>query len=164
MQQPGGDTLRRNFQQIQEGRTLSQSVDQHAAAVPAAAAANRGNQQQKPSQPSQQQQQSRGADKEPQVEDPQQPISNRQANPLNHRLIVVPDPPQAQIAKRPLPPTPNQAPQQHPMPVQLPRPPQQHPVPMQLPQLPQRNSQNHFKPAVCTLIVQCLDSLVTFFV
>lgn len=151
MQQPGGDTLRRNFQQIQEGRTLSQSVDQNAAA----AAANRGNQPQKPTQPSQQQQSRGGGDKEPQVEDPQLSNPNRQANPLNHRLIVVPDPhQQAQIAKRPLPPTPiQQAPQQHPMPVQLPRPPQQHPAPVQLPQLPQRISQNHFKPAVSTMLL-----------
>lgn len=27
VQAPGGDTLRRNFQQIQEGRTLSQNVE-----------------------------------------------------------------------------------------------------------------------------------------
>lgn len=27
VQAPGGDTLRRNFQQIQEGRTLSQAVE-----------------------------------------------------------------------------------------------------------------------------------------
>lgn len=27
MQAPGGDTLRRNFQQIQEGKTLSQNVE-----------------------------------------------------------------------------------------------------------------------------------------
>lgn len=27
VQAPGGDTLRRNFQQIQEGRTLSQPVE-----------------------------------------------------------------------------------------------------------------------------------------
>ena len=113
IQAPGGDTLRRNFQQIQEGRPAE-----------ANGAANRN-------QKSQQQAQSR--------EDAARPA-------LPQRLIVVPDPPQAQPqqplnqhANRPLPPTPknasssnsNQASSQS-----------QQQTP------PQRNSQNHFKPMV----------------
>lgn len=96
IQQPGGDTLRRNFQQIQEGRTLSQNVEQ--------AAANRNHKAQQP-QPQQQQQQ---REKPQPVEEPGPP--SRPA--LPHRLIVVPDPPQH--ANRPLPPTPKSAPQQPP--------------------------------------------------
>ncbi|XP_037044510.1 serine/threonine-protein kinase mig-15 isoform X3 [Bradysia coprophila] len=91
IQQPGGDTLRRNFQQIQEGRTLSQNVEQ--------AAANRNHKSQQP-QPQQQQQQ---REKVQPVEEPGPP--SRPA--LPHRLIVVPDPPQH--ANRPLPPTPKSA-------------------------------------------------------
>lgn len=81
IQAPGGDTLRRNFQQIQEGRTLSQNAEQQP----------QPNRNQKP------QQQVR--DKQP-IEEPGPP--SRPA--LPQRLIVVPDPPQH--ANRPLPPTP----------------------------------------------------------
>lgn len=130
IQQPGGDTLRRNFQQIQEGRTLSQNVEQQQAA----AAAGRN---QKPLPPQQQppQQLPQRNEKPQPVEEPGPP--SRPA--LPHRLIVVPDPPQH--ANRPLPPTPRSAPTSSQS---------QQPAPQQ----PQRNSQNIFKPMVSlTLLV-----------
>ncbi|XP_076640271.1 serine/threonine-protein kinase msn isoform X7 [Colletes latitarsis] len=83
VQAPGGDTLRRNFQQIQEGRTLTQEV------VPQPPAAK-----EKPSGRSQRD-----------IPEPGPPA--RPAIP--HRLIVVPDP---QPPSRPLPPTPRDDPRQ----------------------------------------------------
>ncbi|CAD7081846.1 unnamed protein product [Hermetia illucens] len=80
IQAPGGDTLRRNFQQIQEGRTNANNEQQPQV-----------NRNQKP--------QSR--DQRQQIEEPGPPA--RPA--LPQRLIIVPDPPQ-QHANRPLPPTP----------------------------------------------------------
>lgn len=79
IQAPGGDTLRRNFQQIQEGRT---------AAAEANGAANRNQKVQQPP-----------PAREKPVEEPVRPQQS-------HRVIVVPDPPQNQHANRPLPPTP----------------------------------------------------------
>ncbi|KAG4071023.1 hypothetical protein HA402_001460 [Bradysia odoriphaga] len=128
IQQPGGDTLRRNFQQIQEGRTLSQNVEQ--------AAANRNHKSQQP-QPQQQQQQ---REKAQPVEEPGPP--SRPA--LPHRLIVVPDPPQH--ANRPLPPTPKSAaaaPQQPPRNSQnafKPSLPPRRPEPQAQPEAPPRNN------------------------
>ncbi|XP_055706715.1 serine/threonine-protein kinase mig-15 isoform X36 [Phlebotomus papatasi] len=84
IQAPGGDTLRRNFQQIQEGRTMAQSVE---------AQQPQPNRNQKP------QREHRGAEKQP-IEEPGPP--SRPA--LPQRLIVVPD--GSQHANRPLPPTP----------------------------------------------------------
>lgn len=142
IQAPGGDTLRRNFQQIQEG---------HQKAAEANGAANRN---QKP-QP--QQQHSRDKPTEEPVARPALP----------QRLIVVPDPP---IIQQPIPiaiPTPqqqqpqSQAPNQH---ANRPLPPtpkngssssqppnsqnqsSQQQAQQQTP--PQRNSQNLFKPMV----------------
>ncbi|XP_077274858.1 serine/threonine-protein kinase msn isoform X11 [Temnothorax americanus] len=83
VQAPGGDTLRRNFQQIQEGRTLTQDV------LPQAPAAK-----EKP-----------GSRSQREVPEPGPPA--RPAIP--HRLIVVPDP---QPPSRPLPPTPRDDPRQ----------------------------------------------------
>ncbi|XP_011876120.1 PREDICTED: serine/threonine-protein kinase mig-15 isoform X9 [Vollenhovia emeryi] len=83
VQAPGGDTLRRNFQQIQEGRTLTQDV------LPQAPAAK-----EKP-----------GGRSQREVPEPGPPA--RPAIP--HRLIVVPDP---QPPSRPLPPTPRDDPRQ----------------------------------------------------
>ncbi|XP_066583677.1 serine/threonine-protein kinase mig-15 isoform X14 [Prorops nasuta] len=83
VQAPGGDTLRRNFQQIQEGRTLTQDVPGQAPAA-----------KEKPSGRSQRE-----------VPEPGPPA--RLAIP--HRLIVVPDP---QPPSRPLPPTPRDDPRQ----------------------------------------------------
>lgn len=83
VQAPGGDTLRRNFQQIQEGRTLTQEV----APQPPAA-------KEKPS--------SRSQRDIPEPGPPARPA-------IPHRLIVVPDP---QPPSRPLPPTPRDDPRQ----------------------------------------------------
>ncbi|XP_078040466.1 serine/threonine-protein kinase msn isoform X11 [Augochlora pura] len=83
VQAPGGDTLRRNFQQIQEGRTLTQEV----APQPPAA-------KDKPS--------SRSQREIPEPGPPARPA-------IPHRLIVVPDP---QPPSRPLPPTPRDDPRQ----------------------------------------------------
>ncbi|XP_055914505.1 serine/threonine-protein kinase mig-15 isoform X12 [Eupeodes corollae] len=80
IQVPGGDTLRRNFQKIQEGGVAGSEVQPQPQA----------NRNQKP--------QSR--DQRQQIEEPGPP--SRPA--LPQRLIVVPDPPQH--ANRPLPPTP----------------------------------------------------------
>lgn len=83
VQAPGGDTLRRNFQQIQEGRTLTQDVSPQAPVA-----------KEKPGNRSQRE-----------VPEPGPPA--RPAIP--HRLIVVPDP---QPPSRPLPPTPRDDPRQ----------------------------------------------------
>ncbi|XP_048265618.1 serine/threonine-protein kinase mig-15 isoform X10 [Bombus affinis] len=83
VQAPGGDTLRRNFQQIQEGRTLTQEVNPQ---PPAA--------KEKPS--------SRTQRDIPEPGPPARPA-------IPHRLIVVPDP---QPPSRPLPPTPRDDPRQ----------------------------------------------------
>ncbi|CAL7943854.1 unnamed protein product [Xylocopa violacea] len=83
VQAPGGDTLRRNFQQIQEGRTLTQEV----APQPPAA-------KEKPN--------SRAQRDIPEPGPPARPA-------IPHRLIVVPDP---QPPSRPLPPTPRDDPRQ----------------------------------------------------
>ncbi|XP_039309338.1 serine/threonine-protein kinase mig-15 isoform X11 [Solenopsis invicta] len=83
VQAPGGDTLRRNFQQIQEGRTLMQDVPPQAPAA-----------KEKP-----------GSRSQREVPEPGPPA--RPAIP--HRLIVVPDP---QPPSRPLPPTPRDDPRQ----------------------------------------------------
>lgn len=141
IQAPGGDTLRRNFQQIQEG---------HQKAAEANGAANR-NQKQQP-----QQQHSRD-----------KPIEEPVARPaLPQRLIVVPDPPiiqqpipiaqpipqpqpqsQApnQHANRPLPPTPKNGSSSSQPPNSQNQSSQQQ-AQQQTP--PQRNSQNLFKPMV----------------
>ncbi|XP_076247713.1 serine/threonine-protein kinase msn isoform X17 [Calliopsis andreniformis] len=83
VQAPGGDTLRRNFQQIQEGRTLTQEV----APQPSAAKEKASSRSQRD------------------IPEPGPPA--RPAIP--HRLIVVPDP---QPPSRPLPPTPRDDPRQ----------------------------------------------------
>uniref|UniRef100_A0A6M2DRE9 non-specific serine/threonine protein kinase n=1 Tax=Xenopsylla cheopis TaxID=163159 RepID=A0A6M2DRE9_XENCH len=94
VQAPGGDTLRRNFQQIQEGRTLSQMEGPTSGAPPV----NRSGV-------------NRPSGKEPQ-EPPPEPGPPARPAPLPQRLIVVPDPPQATPPQqhparyRPLPPTP----------------------------------------------------------
>ncbi|XP_015180708.1 PREDICTED: serine/threonine-protein kinase mig-15 isoform X13 [Polistes dominula] len=85
VQAPGGDTLRRNFQQIQEGRTLTQDVS------PQAPAGGKD----KPNQ-------SRSQREVPEPGPPARPA-------IPHRLIVVPDP---QPPSRPLPPTPRDDPRQ----------------------------------------------------
>lgn len=134
IQAPGGDTLRRNFQQIQEGR------------IAEANGAPTRNQKPQP-----QQQLSRDKSHE-------EPAAVAVARPvLPQRVIVVPDPPvvqqiqqpppptQNQHANRPLPPTPkngssssnsNQSSSQS----------QSQQAQQQTP--PQRNSQNAFKPMV----------------
>lgn len=125
IQAPGGDTLRRNFQQIQEGRTLSQN------------AADAQLQMQQPQPQPNRNQKPQPRDKQPPIEEPGQP--SRPA--LPQRLIVVPDPPQH--ANRPLPPTPRSAGPPQPSS-------QQQPLVMsaQQQQAQQRNSQNMFKPMV----------------
>uniref|UniRef100_A0A0A1WF77 Mitogen-activated protein kinase kinase kinase kinase n=2 Tax=Dacini TaxID=43871 RepID=A0A0A1WF77_ZEUCU len=128
IQAPGGDTLRRNFQQIQEGRNAAELQQQQKMAAAAAAAQAQAqaqaqlpqaNRNQKP--PSREQRQ--------QIEEPGPP--SRPA--LPQRVIVVPDPPLANPphANRPLPPTPKSA----------------EPT-AQTPQQQQRNSQNNFKPSL----------------
>ncbi|XP_046832985.1 serine/threonine-protein kinase mig-15 isoform X19 [Vespa crabro] len=84
VQAPGGDTLRRNFQQIQEGRTLTQDVSPQAPAG-----------KEKPNQ-------GRSQREVPEPGPPARPA-------IPHRLIVVPDP---QPPSRPLPPTPRDDPRQ----------------------------------------------------
>ncbi|XP_043514089.1 serine/threonine-protein kinase mig-15 isoform X13 [Frieseomelitta varia] len=83
VQAPGGDTLRRNFQQIQEGRTLTQEVNPQPSAA-----------KEKPS--------NRAQRDIPEPGPPARPA-------IPHRLIVVPDP---QPPSRPLPPTPRDDPRQ----------------------------------------------------
>ncbi|XP_044314162.1 serine/threonine-protein kinase mig-15 isoform X5 [Drosophila rhopaloa] len=156
VQAPGGDTLRRNFQQIQEGRLAAeQQQQQHhlmAQAQAQAAAAHAAAQAQAQLQQQQQQaaaaavaaahaaqQAQQAAQQQAQA---QQPQANRQPKPPSRqqveepgpparppqRLIVVPDPPHA---NRPLPPTPKCG----------------EPA-GQTPQQQQRNSQNNFKPSL----------------
>ncbi|KRG05731.1 misshapen-like kinase 1 isoform X10 [Drosophila mojavensis] len=159
IQAPGGDTLRRNFQQIQEGRMAAEQQQQqqhhqllaqaqaaaHAAAqaqlhqqqqqaAAAAAAAAHAAQQ---AQVAQQQQQQQAQAQQPQANRQQKPTSRQQiedpgppARPqLPQRLIVVPDPPHA---NRPLPPTPKCG----------------EPAAQTPPQQLQRSSQNNFKPSL----------------
>lgn len=123
IQAPGGDTLRRNFQQIQEGRPTSGGEPN--------GAANR-NQKSQPQ-------------ALPQRDKPvEEPVPSRPVVPQAHRLIVVPDPPtQNQHANRPLPPTPKNGSSASSV-VQPAAQPQQ--AQQQTP--PQRNSQNLFKPMV----------------
>ncbi|XP_058835167.1 serine/threonine-protein kinase mig-15 isoform X8 [Topomyia yanbarensis] len=120
IQAPGGDTLRRNFQQIQEGRTLMQNAEQ----------------QQPPNANRNQKPQPRDERSKAQpVEEPGPPSRPI----LPQRLIVVPDPPSNANANRPLPPTPRSSggPSSQP---------QQPSSQQQTPQQPPRNSQNIFKP------------------
>ncbi|XP_039451557.1 mitogen-activated protein kinase kinase kinase kinase 4 isoform X10 [Culex pipiens pallens] len=137
IQAPGGDTLRRNFQQIQEGRTLMQNAEQQQPP--------NANRNQKP-------QQRDERSKQQSVEEPGPP--SRPV--LPQRLIVVPDPPANANANRPLPPTPRsgsgsssqqQAQQQQPSSQQ------------QTPQQPPRNSQNIFKPMLPPRRPEDLDML-----
>ncbi|XP_055322775.1 serine/threonine-protein kinase mig-15 isoform X2 [Sitodiplosis mosellana] len=86
IQAPGGDTLRRNFQQIQEGHYHSKANKKSPERSPDAAQIA----QNRISQPVQQR------EKQDDSGQPSRPA-------LPHRLIVVPDPPNA---NRPLPPTP----------------------------------------------------------
>ncbi|XP_032290593.1 serine/threonine-protein kinase mig-15 isoform X8 [Drosophila virilis] len=163
IQAPGGDTLRRNFQQIQEGRLAAEQQQQHhqllaqaqaqAAAAHAAAQAQLHQQQQQAAaaaaaaahaaqqaQVAQQQQQQQQAQA-------QQPQANRQQKPPSRQQIEEPGPPaRPQLpqrlivvpdpphANRPLPPTPKCG-----EPVAQ-TPPQQ--------QQQQRSSQNNFKPSL----------------
>jgi TRAF2 and NCK interacting kinase len=121
IQAPGGDTLRRNFQQIQEGRPTESN----------GASRNQKSQPQPQLLPSR--------DKQP--EEPAAPRPGLLAQGA-HRLIVVPDPPREnQHANRPLPPTPKNGQASSSQPIAQPQQPQQ-----QTP--PQRNSQNLFKPMV----------------
>ncbi|XP_034483629.1 mitogen-activated protein kinase kinase kinase kinase 4 isoform X3 [Drosophila innubila] len=162
IQAPGGDTLRRNFQQIQEGRIAAEQQQHHqllAQAQAQAAAAHAAAQAQLHQQQQQQQQQqaaaaaaaahaAQQAQVAQQQAQAQQPQANRQQKPpsrqqieepgpparpqLPQRLIVVPDPPHA---NRPLPPTPKCG-----------EPAAQTP-PQQQQQQQQRSSQNNFKPS-----------------
>lgn len=126
IQVPGGDTLRRNFQQIQEGRPNS------AGEVNGAAIRN-----QKPQPPQQQPlQQLPIRDKQIDEPTPSRPVPQQ-----SHRLIVVPDPPQNQHANRPLPPTPKNVSSSS----------SSQPQQAQQQTPPQRNSQNLFKPMVSQL-------------
>ncbi|XP_036214906.1 serine/threonine-protein kinase mig-15 isoform X7 [Bactrocera oleae] len=128
IQAPGGDTLRRNFQQIQEGRIAAeQQQQQKMAAAAAAAQAQAQAQAQLPQANRNQKPQSR--EQRQQIEEPGPP--SRPA--LPQRVIVVPDPPLANPphANRPLPPTPKSS----------------EPT-AQTPQQQQRNSQNNFKPSL----------------
>lgn len=138
IQAPGGDTLRRNFQQIQEGRIAE-----------ANGAASRNQKSQLP--PAQQSREKQHVEEIPAISRPVLP----------QRLIVVPDPPLQtpqpvpqiqqqqplpnQHANRPLPPTPKIAPVSS----NSNQPPSQSQPQQQTP--PQRNSQNHFKPMVSQL-------------
>ncbi|XP_062128495.1 traf2 and NCK-interacting protein kinase isoform X9 [Drosophila sulfurigaster albostrigata] len=156
IQAPGGDTLRRNFQQIQEGRLAAEQQQHHqllaqaqaqAAAAHAAAQAQLHQQQQQAAAAAAAAHAAQQAQVAQQQAQAQQPQANRQQKPpsrqqieepgpparpqLPQRLIVVPDPPHA---NRPLPPTPKcgePAAQ---------TPPQQ--------QQQQRSSQNNFKPSL----------------
>ncbi|XP_055631948.1 serine/threonine-protein kinase mig-15 isoform X14 [Toxorhynchites rutilus septentrionalis] len=134
IQAPGGDTLRRNFQQIQEGRTLMQNAEQ----------------QQPPNANRNQKPQPRDERSKPQpIEEPGPP--SRPA--LPQRLIVVPDPPANANANRPLPPTPRSGSGSSSQPQQPPSSQQQ------TPQQPPRNSQNIFKPMLPPRRPEDLDML-----
>ncbi|XP_058835161.1 serine/threonine-protein kinase mig-15 isoform X2 [Topomyia yanbarensis] len=133
IQAPGGDTLRRNFQQIQEGRTLMQNAEQ----------------QQPPNANRNQKPQPRDERSKAQpVEEPGPPSRPI----LPQRLIVVPDPPSNANANRPLPPTPRSSggPSSQP---------QQPSSQQQTPQQPPRNSQNIFKPMLPPRRPEDLDML-----
>ncbi|XP_021697063.1 mitogen-activated protein kinase kinase kinase kinase 4 isoform X8 [Aedes aegypti] len=144
IQAPGGDTLRRNFQQIQEGRTLMQSVEQQ-----------QQQQQQQPPPNANRNQKPQSRDdrsKQQSVEEPGPP--SRPA--LPQRLIVVPDPPANANANRPLPPTPRSGSSSSQSPSQQ----QQQPSSQQpTPQQPPRNSQNIFKPMLPPRRPEDLDML-----
>lgn len=131
IQAPGGDTLRRNFQQIQEGRPNS------AAEANGQAASRNQKSQPQPLLPVQQ--------LPPRDKPVEEPTPTRPVLPQSHRLIVVPDPPQNQHANRPLPPTPKNGSSSSASqpPAQAQQAQQQTP--------PQRNSQNLFKPMVSQL-------------
>ncbi|XP_055631936.1 mitogen-activated protein kinase kinase kinase kinase 4 isoform X3 [Toxorhynchites rutilus septentrionalis] len=134
IQAPGGDTLRRNFQQIQEGRTLMQNAEQ----------------QQPPNANRNQKPQPRDERSKPQpIEEPGPP--SRPA--LPQRLIVVPDPPANANANRPLPPTPRSGSGSSSQPQQPPSSQQQ------TPQQPPRNSQNIFKPMDLDMLAAQLNEL-----
>ncbi|XP_037939944.1 serine/threonine-protein kinase mig-15 isoform X3 [Teleopsis dalmanni] len=126
IQAPGGDTLRRNFQQIQEGRIAAEQQQQQqiAAAAAAAQAQAQAQAQQPQANRNQKPQPVNSRDQRQQIEEPGPP--SRPA--LPQRLIVVPDPPHA---NRPLPPTPKSSEPSS-----------------QTPQQQQRNSQNNFKPSL----------------
>ncbi|XP_014214502.1 misshapen-like kinase 1 [Copidosoma floridanum] len=105
IQVPGGDTLRRNFQQIQEGRTLSQEIpgqqqqqaQTHASTATVAVCASAKD-------ISKQSAQLPGRMKDPPETMIQQLLPLPHVRPsVPHRLIVVPDP---HPPSRPLPPTP----------------------------------------------------------
>ncbi|XP_058835166.1 serine/threonine-protein kinase mig-15 isoform X7 [Topomyia yanbarensis] len=133
IQAPGGDTLRRNFQQIQEGRTLMQNAEQ----------------QQPPNANRNQKPQPRDERSKAQpVEEPGPPSRPI----LPQRLIVVPDPPSNANANRPLPPTPRSSggPSSQP---------QQPSSQQQTPQQPPRNSQNIFKPMDLDMLAAQLNEL-----
>jgi TRAF2 and NCK interacting kinase len=125
IQAPGGDTLRRNFQQIQEGR-------------PNGAETNGAPNRNQKAQPVPVQLPQLPRDKPIEEPTPSRPVLPVQQQ--SHRLIVVPDPPQNQHANRPLPPTPKNGSSSA----------QQSALPQQAQQQtpPQRNSQNLFKPMV----------------
>uniref|UniRef100_A0A1B0AD12 Uncharacterized protein n=1 Tax=Glossina pallidipes TaxID=7398 RepID=A0A1B0AD12_GLOPL len=143
--QAPGDTLRRNFQQIQEGRIAAeqQQQQQQMAAVAAAQAAAAQVQQQAQGQqpPAIRQQKAASRDQRQQIEEPGPP--SRPA--LPQRLIVVPDPPHA---NRPLPPTPKSSESSA-----------QTPQQQQQQQQQQRNSQNNFKPSDLDMIAAQLNEL-----
>lgn len=131
IQAPGGDTLRRNFQQIQEGRPTG----------PEPNGAPTRNQK---IQPPPVQQLPPPRDKPIEEPIPSRPavVPQPQQQQQSHRLIVVPDPPSNQHANRPLPPTPKNGSSSSSS--------QQSAQPQQAQQQtpPQRNSQNLFKPMV----------------
>lgn len=143
IQAPGGDTLRRNFQQIQEGRPNGSETN---------GAPNR-NQKIQPPPPVQLPQQ---RDKPIEEPTPSRPILPQQQQ-QSHRLIVVPDPPQNQHANRPLPPTPKNGSSSSSS--------QQSVLPQQAQQQtpPQRNSQNLFKPMVSHVVVVAFTRCIIFF-
>ncbi|XP_058462539.1 serine/threonine-protein kinase mig-15 isoform X3 [Malaya genurostris] len=133
IQAPGGDTLRRNFQQIQEGRTLMQNAEQ----------------QQPPNANRNQKPQPRDERSKAQpVEEPGPPSRPI----LPQRLIVVPDPPANANANRPLPPTPRSSSGSSSQP-------QQPSSQQQTPQQPPRNSQNIFKPMDLDMLAAQLNEL-----
>ncbi|XP_054734992.1 serine/threonine-protein kinase mig-15 isoform X6 [Anastrepha obliqua] len=130
IQAPGGDTLRRNFQQIQEGRIAAEQQQQQQIAAAAAAAQAQAQVQAQAQQPqANRNQKPQSREQRQQIEEPGPP--SRPA--LPQRVIVVPDPPLANPphANRPLPPTPKSS----------------EPT-AQTPQQQQRNSQNNFKPSL----------------
>ncbi|KAH8380577.1 hypothetical protein KR009_011532, partial [Drosophila setifemur] len=165
VQAPGGDTLRRNFQQIQEGRLAAEAQQQQhhqhqlmaqaqaqAAAAHAAAQAQAQLQQQQQQQQQQaaaaaaaaaahaaQQAQQQAAQQQAQA---QQPQANRQQKPPSRQQIEEPGPPARPPQRLIVVPDPPHA--NRPLP----------PTPKcgepagQTPQQQQRNSQNNFKPSV----------------